>query len=97
MGGSESCYRSNSGSNPGILPNIVHEVKTPGTVIGPLGSKRVIKKCVPTSVSLEEEIASITATTGNDIGPYGDQDDEQVCIITGQTRTQLDDLFSRAV
>jgi hypothetical protein len=29
-------------------------------------------------VSLEEDIPSITAATGNDIGPYGDQDDEQV-------------------
>jgi hypothetical protein len=29
-------------------------------------------------VSLEDEMPSITATNGNDIGPYGDQDDEQV-------------------
>ncbi len=29
-------------------------------------------------MSLEEDIPSITAATGNDIGPYGDQDDEQV-------------------
>ena len=30
---------NNSGSNPGILPNIVHKVKTPGTVTGPWGRK----------------------------------------------------------
>ena len=31
-------------------------------------------------VSLEEEVPSLTAAHGNDIGPYGDQDDELVFI-----------------
>jgi len=31
-------------------------------------------------VSLEEEVPSLTASHGNDIGPYGDQDDELVFI-----------------
>ena len=31
-------------------------------------------------VSLEEETPSLTASHGNDIGPYGDQDDELVFI-----------------
>ena len=29
-------------------------------------------------VSLEEDLPSSTAAAGNDIGPYGEQDDEQV-------------------
>ena len=29
-------------------------------------------------VSLEEDLPCLTSSHGNDIGPYGDQDDEQV-------------------
>ena len=29
-------------------------------------------------VSLEEDLSCVTSSHGNDIGPYGDQDDEQV-------------------
>ena len=38
------CCRSNSDLNPGILPNIVHKVKTPVTEYGTLVTKRVGKK-----------------------------------------------------
>ena len=40
--------RSNSCSNPFILPNIVNNVKIPGTAYGTLGTKRVYKKIVCT-------------------------------------------------
>ena len=44
VGSTPGCGPSNSGSNPGILPNIVHKVKTPGTGTGPWGQKQLKKK-----------------------------------------------------
>ena len=44
MGSIPGCGRSNSGSIPGILPNVVHTVKPPRTVNGNLGRKQLKKK-----------------------------------------------------
>ena len=40
IGSTPGCGRSNSGSIPGILPNIVHKVKTPGRSTGTQSFKK---------------------------------------------------------
>ena len=46
-------------------------------------------------VSLEEDLPCLTSSHGNDIGPYGDQDDEQVD--TNHVVHKIDDrMFSLA-
>ena len=46
VGSTPGCGRSNLGSNPGILPNIVHQVQIPGRSTGTWEQNEVEQKYI---------------------------------------------------